>query len=60
MTEKDYIKVNNKILIGLALSVLNGVLPDEENIQQTELEQMVRTLSRWQIYLFDEIETVAE
>jgi hypothetical protein len=57
VTEKEYIKVNNRILIGLALSVLNGVLPDVENIQPTELDQMVRTLSRWQIYLLDEIQT---
>lgn len=54
MDEQEYIKVTNRTRIGIALEVLKSVLADTETIDAIELEQMIKTLARWQMELFEQ------
>ena len=56
MSEKEYIKVTNRTRITIALEIMGHVLPDDENIETVELQQVIQTLGRWQAYLFEEDE----
>ena len=53
MSEKDYIRVGNQTRIGIMLEIIKGVLSDNDIIQDIELEQMQRTLARWQMFLLE-------
>ena len=56
MSEKEYIKVTNRTRITIALEIMGHVLPDDENIETVELQQVIQTLGRWQAYLLEDTE----